>query len=83
MFELYKFAEDLSKDMIVNIEGVLGFDLSLGDSLELICLNRIFRQVPGNSSTTDAIDNEADSRHVDSLRRQLHLSDKSKPLATP
>jgi len=78
-----QFVSDLGTEMIANVEGVLGPDPSKGDSLEVVCLNKIFRWVPGTVGNPDAIEIEADPRHVDIITHTLGLTKASKAVVTP
>ena len=73
-----QFVSDLGTEVIANVEGVLGPDPSKGDSLEVVCLNKIFRWVPGAVGNPDAIEIEAGPRHVDIITHTLGLTKASK-----
>ena len=62
-------------------EGVLGPDPGQGDVREVFCLNRVFRWGP-TSGRAEAIEIEADARHIEILIHQLNLWS-AKSLATP
>eukprot|EP00973_Karenia_brevis_P069796 9703634-Karenia_brevis.AAC.1 len=51
--------------MWVKVEARLGPNVAAGDVLEVVCLNRIFRWVPGSAVPPEAecIELEADARH--------------------
>eukprot|EP00971_Amphidinium_carterae_P352695 6492705-Amphidinium_carterae.2 len=55
------FYKELSKYMWAKVEGVLGPRTDLGDSRELVCLNRIFRWCIAEAGRPEAIEIEADA----------------------
>eukprot|EP00971_Amphidinium_carterae_P224183 4448201-Amphidinium_carterae.1 len=59
--ELSWFHTELSKHMWAKIEGVLGPRPDLGDSVELLCLNRVFRWCTPEAGCAEAIEIEADA----------------------
>ena len=80
-----QFTADLNTEMIANVEGVLGPDPTQGDEQEVVCLNKIFRYVRGQTGNPDGatIEIEADPRHADIIVQSLGLAKASKPVATP
>eukprot|EP00971_Amphidinium_carterae_P018998 374110-Amphidinium_carterae.1 len=77
------FYTELSKHMWATVEGVLGPRVDLGDSHELLCLNRIFRWCTAGSGRPEAIEIEADARHVEIICHQCRLDATSKGVGTP
>ena len=54
-------------------EGVFEPDPGQGDVREVVCLNRVFRWCLPTSGRAEAIEIEADARHVEILIHQLNL----------
>ncbi|CAK0798994.1 unnamed protein product, partial [Prorocentrum cordatum] len=82
--EVRRFHESLSAHMWAKVEGILGPDPSRGDSLEVVCLNRVFQYVRAAGNEPERIEIEADARHVEFLLHQAGLSaGRSAPLSTP
>ena len=80
--QLEWFRASLSEYMLVKVEGVLGPDRSLGDTQELLCLNRIVRWVTEHG--IDTIEIEADPRHVEILTKSFGLHGPNvRSLSTP
>ena len=79
--EVEKFLVDLSEHMVAKKEGILGPNKSLGDVQEITCLNKIFRWVKDDSG--EAIEIEADPRHVEIICAQMKLAKTSKAVVTP
>ena len=80
--ELYDFFEHLKFHMWAKSEGVLGPDRGQGDVREVVCLSRVFRWCLPTSGRPEAIDIEANARHVEILAHQLNFQN-AKTLATP
>ena len=68
--------------MLAKSEGVLGPDPGQGDVREIVCLNCVFRWCAPTSGRSEAIEVEADARHVEILVHQLNLQSAETP-ATP
>ena len=66
------FHDSLSQHMLVKLEGILG--PGEDEQRELLCLNRIFRWVPGLSDQLDSIEIEADPLHAEILVAQTGIS---------
>ena len=62
-------------------ECILGPTRSLGDVQEITCLNKIFRWVKDDSG--EAIEVEADPRHVEIICAKMKLAKTSKAVVTP
>ena len=77
------FVEELKKELIVKVRGVLGPRREMGDVDEMVILNRIVRWVPARGASLEYISIEADARHVQVLAQQLGLTEKSKAVGTP
>ena len=71
--DLYDFFEQLKGHMWAKNEGVLGPDPGQGDKQEVICLKRVFRWCLPTGDRPEAVEIEADARHVDILTHQLNL----------
>ena len=80
---LYQFFEDLKVHMWAKNEGVLGPDVSQGDVREVVCLNRVFRWTRAQDAWKEAIEIEADARHVHLILQQLGLRLGSNAVVTP
>ena len=80
--ELFDFFEQLKVHMWAKSEGVLGPDPGQGDVREVVCLNRVFRWCLPTSGRAEAIEIEADARHVEILIHRLNFRC-AKSLATP
>ena len=80
--ELYDFFEQLKVHRWAKSEGVLGPGPGQGDVREVVCLNRVFRWCLPTSGRAEAIEIEADARHVEILIHQLILRS-AKTLSTP
>ena len=80
--KLCDFFEQLKGHMWAKSEGVLGPDPGQGDVREVVCLNRVFRWCIRTCGRAEAIEIEADARHVEILTHQLNLWS-AKSLATP
>ena len=65
--EVQWFHETLSVHMWAKVEGIIGPNPSRGDSLEVVCLNRVFRYVRAAGNEPERIEIEADARHVEIL----------------
>ena len=63
-------------------EGVPGPEPGQGDVRKVVCLNRVFRWCLPADGRTEAVEIEADARHVESLTHQLNLQN-AKSLVTP
>lgn len=83
--ENQQFVADLKTEMLANVEGVLGPDPTQGDEQEVVCLNKIFRYVRGQTGNPDGatIEIEADPRHADIIIQSLGLASASKAVVTP
>eukprot|EP00973_Karenia_brevis_P012673 1719045-Karenia_brevis.AAC.1 len=57
----------MREHMWVKVEGRLGPNVAARDVQEVVCLNKIFRWVPGSASPPVAgcIEIEADARHLE------------------
>eukprot|EP00971_Amphidinium_carterae_P351978 6492372-Amphidinium_carterae.1 len=67
------FLLELRKHMWAKLEGVLGPREDLGDSSELLCLNRIFRWCKQSADGPEAIEIEGDPRHQEIICHHCNL----------
>ena len=74
------FKLDLANHLMVKDMGNLGPRRDLGDKSEMTILNRVVRWTTGAS---EAIEYEADGRHVEILLAQMKLGHEAKSVVTP